>query len=233
MREYLTVFLVAVAVTYLLAVLARETALRYGAVARVRDRDVHDIPIPYFGGVAMMAGARDLGLSPAEAANAFPGGPVEMVEFMSLEADRRMLEALEREDLAALKVRERVALGVRRRLELYARDREAIRRALAVLALPQNGPLALRLLYRTVDAIWYAAGDTATDFNFYTKRMLLAGVYATTLLHWLDDKSEGFAGTSAFLDRRLADVMRIQQAKGKLVKLADRLPNPFRNLRRA
>jgi UDP-GlcNAc:undecaprenyl-phosphate GlcNAc-1-phosphate transferase len=55
-REYLTLFLVAAVVTYLLGVVAREVALRTGAVARVRDRDVHAVPIPYFGGVAMLGG---------------------------------------------------------------------------------------------------------------------------------------------------------------------------------
>ncbi len=56
MREYLTVFLVAATVTYLLGVVAREVALRTGAVAKVRDRDVHAVPIPYFGGIAMLGG---------------------------------------------------------------------------------------------------------------------------------------------------------------------------------
>jgi ubiquinone biosynthesis protein COQ9 len=186
------------------------------------------VPFDGWTGVAMLAGARDLGLSAAEAANAFPGGPVEMIEFMSLEADQRMVEAMEREDLASLKVRERVALGVRRRLELYAADREAIRRALAVLALPQNGPLALRLLYRTVDAIWYAAGDNATDFNFYTKRALLAGVYSTTVLYWLNDKSTGAADTWAFLDRRIDEVMQVPKVLGKVSAITSRFPNPFR-----
>ena len=193
------------------------------------------VPFDGWTGAAILVGARDLGLSPAEAVNAFPAGAVEMIEFMSLEADRRMLEALEREDLAARKVRERVALGVRRRLELYAADREAIRRALAVLALPQNGPLALRLLYRTVDAIWYAAGDTATDFNFYTKRALLAGVYGSTLLAWLDDRSPEFEETWRFLDRRIADAMGLPQAAQRLVAPLRWLPNPvylFRQARR-
>ena len=193
------------------------------------------VPFDGWTGAAMLVGARDLGLSPAEAVNAFPGGAVEMIEFMSLEADRRMLEALEREDLAALKVRGRVAIGVRRRLELYAVDREAIRRALAVLALPQNGPLALRLLYRTVDAIWYAAGDTATDFNFYTKRALLAGVYGSTLLAWLDDRSPEFEETWSFLDRRIADAMGLPQAAQRLAAPLRWLPNPvylFRQARR-
>ena len=200
---------------------------------RLLDATLAHVPFDGWTGVAMMAGARDLGLSPAEAANAFPGGPVEMIEFMSLEADRRMLEALEREDLAALKVRERVALGVRRRLELYARDREAIRRALAVLALPQNGPLALRLLYRTVDAIWYAAGDTATDFNFYTKRALLAGVYGSTLLAWLDDRSPDYEESWAVLDRRIADAMRLPQVAQRLAAPLRWLPNPVYLFRQA
>jgi ubiquinone biosynthesis protein COQ9 len=193
------------------------------------------VPFDGWTGAAMLAGARDLGLSHAEAANAFPAGPVEMIEFMSLEADQRMVEAMEREDLAKLKVRERVTLGVRRRLELYAADREAIRRALAVLALPQNGPLALKLLYRTVDAIWYAAGDTATDFNFYTKRALLAAVYSATLLTWLDDRSPGLEETWAFLDRRIADAMRLPQTAQRLVEPLRWLPNPvylFRQTRR-
>jgi ubiquinone biosynthesis protein COQ9 len=86
----------------------------------------------------------------------------------------------------------------------------------------------LTSLYRTVDAIWQVAGDTATDWNFYTKRLLLAGVYGSTLLFWLDDKSEGFAATWAFLERRLADVMRIQKARGALDRLMERLPETFR-----
>lgn len=193
------------------------------------------VPFDGWTGAAMLAGARDLGLSHAEAVNAFPGGPVEMMEFMSLEADQRMVEAMEREDLDKLKVRERVTLGVRRRLELYAADREAIRRALAVLALPQNGPLALKLLYRTVDAIWYAAGDTATDFNFYTKRALLAAVYSSTLLAWLDDRSPGLEETWRFLDRRISDAMRLPGTAQRLIEPLSWLPNPvylFRQARR-
>jgi len=184
---------------------------------------------------AILAGARDAGLTPAQAANAFPGGPAEMIEMMSRDADDAMLEAAEKENLAALKVRERISRLVRLRLGPYARDREAVRRAVAVLALPQNGPLGLRLLYRTVDAIWYAAGDTATDHNFYTKRALLAGVYAATLLHWLDDSSESQARTWDFLDRRIGDVMRVPQALGRLGQIGRRLPNPalfFRARRR-
>ena len=150
-----------------------------------------------------------------------------------LPADQRMLEALEREDLASMKVRERVALAVRRRLELYVADREAVRRALAMLALPHNSVLALRLLYRTVDAIWYAAGDTATDFNFYTKRALLAGVYAATVLAWLDDRSPGLEETWRFLDRRINDAMRLPQMAQRFATPLRWLPNPVYLFRQA
>lgn len=191
--------------------------------------------VPFDGWTAktLAMAAKDAGLDAGLPARAFPGGAADALDFWVAETDRAMLRALESRDLAAMKIRERVKTAVLVRLELVAAHREAVRRALTLEALPQQGPRALKQLYRTVDAIWYAAGDTATDFNFYSKRMLLGGVYAATLLHWLDDKSEGFAATSAFLDRRLSDVMKIQQAKGKLGKLVERLPNPFRHLRRA
>ncbi len=180
---------------------------------------------------ALEAGARDLGLDLGEATLLFPGGLTELVAFHHAEADRVMLEALVRHDLAGLRVRDRVALALRLRLEPHAREREAIRRALAFLAQPQHAPLAARLLYRTVDAVWHAIGDRSTDFNFYTKRALLAGVYSTTVLYWLDDKSEGQAESWGFLDRRIADVMRVPQGLARLGKLGERFPDPFKLLR--
>jgi ubiquinone biosynthesis protein COQ9 len=110
--------------------------------------------------------------------------------------------------------------------------REAIRRAVATLALPIHAALAARLLYRTVDAVWHAVGDRSTDYNFYTKRMLLAGVYSSTVLFWINDKSADCAETWAFLDRRIADVMQIPKAMARLNKIKDRLPDPMRILRR-
>ena len=92
--------------------------------------------------------------------------------------------------------------------------REAVRRALAILAMPQNVPLALRISWRTADLMWRIAGDTSTDFNHYTKRMTLGAVYGSTLLVWLDDQSEGWADTAAFLDRRIDDVMKLREIEG-------------------
>jgi ubiquinone biosynthesis protein COQ9 len=138
---------------------------------------------------------------------------------------------LESLPLGELRVPERVALAVNIRLEIVEPWREAVRRALTILSLPQYVPLAMRLLYETVDGIWYAAGDSATDFSFYTKRATLAGIYAATLFYWLEDRSPGFADARAFLDRRLAAVARIGQARHRLQTALDRLPNPLRLLR--
>jgi ubiquinone biosynthesis protein COQ9 len=180
---------------------------------------------------ALRAAVRDLDIDPALAGNAFPGGEAELIEAFSAWADRRMLDALAECDLEAMKVRERVAAGVRLRLEQLAPHREAVRRGLAFFALPQNGPLGLKCLYRTVDAIWYAAGDRATDYNFYTKRLLLAGVYSSTLLVWLNDASDGHGETWAFLDRRIAEVLEVARRLGKAVTgildLPDRMAGRF------
>jgi ubiquinone biosynthesis protein COQ9 len=129
-----------------------------------------------------------------------------------------MLEEIDNLNLGGMRLRERVAAGVRLRLQVCLPYREAVRRALAVLALPTNGLVAARLTYNTVNAIWYAAGDSATDFSYYTKRALLVPVYGSTVLYWLDDESENFVDTWAFLDRRMDDVMQIAKFQALLTE---------------
>jgi ubiquinone biosynthesis protein COQ9 len=110
--------------------------------------------------------------------------------------------------------------------------REAIRRALAILAMPQNAAHAARIGWRSADAMWRLAGDTATDFNHYTKRLTLGAVYASTLLAWLDDESAGFADTAAFLDRRIDNVMRFEKWKAEWRGSAHQRPSVSRFLGR-
>ena len=185
---------------------------------RLLEATLNHVPFDGWTMTALQRAAADLDLDAATAVNAFPGGAAELIAFHSAEADRRMLDELQPMDLPAMRVRDRIAAVVRLRLEQNAAHREAIRRALAFLALPQNGPLALKCLYRTVDAMWYAAGDTSTDYNFYTKRLLLSGVYSSTLLFWLNDESEGSAETWAFLGRRIDEVLKVGGSLGKGVK---------------
>jgi len=180
---------------------------------------------------ALRAAAPQVGMPVDEALALFPNGAAELVACFSRWADLRMLDRLEITVLEPLRVPERIALAVTTRLEILAPSREAVRRALSVLALPQHAPLGLRLLYGTVDGIWYAAGDLTTDFSFYTKRGTLAAVYAATTLYWLDDSSPDFGDTRAFLDRRLAGVASIGKARQRFEVALERLPNPLRLLR--
>jgi len=186
-----------------------------------------DVPFDGWTEAALARAAERVGLEPAELRGLCPGGVRDLVARFSHWADRETMTALEARDLSALKVRERIAAGVQARLCALAPHREAVRHSLALLTAPQNLALGARLLYDAVDAIWYAAGDDATDFNFYTKRALLAGVYAATTLYWLDDRSPDGADTLGFLDRRLRDITAIPKARERVRDWASRLPDPF------
>ena len=199
---------------------------------RIIEATLAHVPFDGWTRRALAAGVADAGLTPEWTRRAFPGGVIEAAGHFAQYTDRRMLAALEHRDLGALRVRERIATAVRVRLELNAPHREAIRRLLSYLALPHNAGVAMRATYRTVDAIWRAAGDEATDFNFYTKRGLLAAVYGSTVLFWLADRSEGQADTWAFLDRRIADVMAVPKLQARLKKMLGSLPLPVLPRRR-
>ena len=197
------------------------------------------VPFDGWSVAALRAGARDLALPDGDVEVLFPGGVRQAVRHFSHWADRRMLAALDEVDLTELRIREKVALAVELRLKVLEPHREAVRRGLSWLAMPQNAMLGTRLLCRTVDDIWHAIGDRSVDFSFYTKRGLLAGVVGSTTLFWLDDDSEDGAETSAFLERRIGDVMKIQGARRRAEGLKGQhglrggTPNPFRILRDA
>jgi ubiquinone biosynthesis protein COQ9 len=182
---------------------------------------------------ALRAAARRVGMPADEALALFPHGAAELVACFSRWADVRMLDRFEAMVPEPLRISESIALAIVTRLEIIAPWREAVRRALSVLALPRHAPLGLRLLYETVDGIWYAAGERATDFSFYTKRVTLAAIYAATLLYWLEDSSPDFSDTRAFLERRLSEVAAIGKARQRFEMALERLPNPVRLLRQS
>ena len=204
-------------------------------LARARERilaaTLAHVPFDGWSAKALAAGIRDARVSEAAGKLAFQDGLSELAEYYARHADERMLAAIDDAAVARMPMRARIAYVVRLRLEQAAGEREAVRALMSWLALPGNQPLAARCLYRAVDAMWHGVGDTSTDFNFYTKRALLAAVLGATVLHWLSDDSEGFSETWAFLDRRIDDVIGIEKAKGRLKELAERLPDPFRLLR--
>lgn len=168
-----------------------------------------------WGRKAVEAAATQLGIDRAKALLAMPRGRAALVDLYVQVVDRALEERLPQAKLATLKIRERIRTLIWTRLEIMAPAREAVRSALAILAMPQNLALGARIGWRSADTMWRLAGDTATDFNHYTKRLTLSGVYASTLLVWLDDQSEGWTDTAAFLDRRLADVMRFEKWKAE------------------
>jgi ubiquinone biosynthesis protein COQ9 len=182
---------------------------------------------------ALQAGVQDAGFDADMALRAFPGGLPDLAQHMADWADRRMLDELADLDLDAMRVRDRVAAGVKARLQVVTPYREAMRRLLAYLTLPQNTPMAARQTWHTVGAIWYAAGDDAADFNYYTKRSLLLPVYTTTVLYWLNDDSDGMAATWDYLDRRISDVLKVPALKARIQKALSSLPGPFAAFRRA
>jgi ubiquinone biosynthesis protein COQ9 len=153
-------------------------------------------------------GLASIGARSDDAPLLFPGGSADMIEAFCDWSDRGMQQAASSLDLA-LPLHRRVRAVIVLRLQQHRPHKEAIRRALAQLALPGHARLAARITARTVDAIWHAAGDRSADFSWYTKRAILAGVWAATLLYWLRDAGEDEAATLAFLDRRLAGVGRI------------------------
>jgi ubiquinone biosynthesis protein COQ9 len=172
---------------------------------------------------AVDSAAGQLGVDPLQARLAMPKGQAAMIDLYIQEVDRALEAYFTPERLAKLKIREKIRALVWRRLEIIGPAREAVRRALAILAMPQNLPLGLRISWRSADLMWRIAGDTSTDFNHYTKRMTLGAVYGSTLLVWLDDESEGWTETAAFLDRRIDDVMRFEKFKAEWRGSSDHL----------
>jgi len=162
---------------------------------------------------AVDSAARELGIDVVQARLAIPKAQAGMIEIYIQEVDRALEAWFTPERQHGMKTREMIRSLVWRRLEIMAPAREAVRRAIAILAMPQNVPLALRLSWRTADLMWRVAGDNSTDFNHYTKRMTLGAVYGSTLLIWLDDRSDGWAETAAFLDRRIDEVIRFERFK--------------------
>lgn len=158
----------------------------------------------------------DAGADPAEAKLAFPRGALDLAIEVHKRDDRRLAGAMSGSDFNALRIREKITKAVRMRLELAGEHKEAVRRAAALFALPLYAPDGARLTWGTADTIWRGIGDPSTDYNWYTKRMTLSGVYSATLLYWLGDTSVDQDATWRFLDRRIEDVMRFEKVKAQI-----------------
>lgn len=182
--------------------------------------------------LALAGAAAELGVPADRLKLCFPGGAVAMIDSWFAAVDRAMIAAFPPERIATMKIRERIRDLIWTRIELASVHADALRRAFAILARPNHAARAARLGWRAADMVWRAAGDTSTDFAHYTKRATLAAVYGTTMLAWMDDDSEGFADTRAFLDRRIDDVMRFEKFKAQMKPAGDHHFSPARLLGR-
>ncbi len=190
------------------------------------------VPFDGFSKKSFHQACRDMGMPEQQAAQLCPQGAASLARLFLSDGDARLEEALKNMNFGALRVRERIIQGVRLRLELDEPNREIVARAMWVLALPANLNLGLRALHQTVDVIWRAAGDETSDFNYYSKRAILAGIFSVTLMRWLSDKQGSHGATWAFLEKRIEDVMHFEKAKAKMRHSFARAPNFLASLSR-
>lgn len=183
---------------------------------RILEAGLPDVPFDGWTWDVIERAAVNAGYEKAMACSVFPGGLSDALDHFSALADRRMLERLAAIDPETLRIRDRIHMAVMARLRVLYPWRDAVRQATSYWAMPARIGRGGRIMWRTADSIWDWAGDTATDYNHYTKRTLLCGVIASTMLVWLDDDSHGMSETEAFLGRRINNVLRVGKAMGKM-----------------
>ena len=202
---------------------------------KILDAALPHVPFDGWSLATIRLAAKYAGYDESMAALAFPGGVAGVIEYWSRVSDAAMVAAYKAADTDSMRFRNRITFLVRARIEAVAGHRGAVRRAMTHVMRPSRAGTGIRGLYRSVDEMWYATGDVSTDFRFYTRRGTLAGVYSSTLLYWLDDRSEDSSDTWAFLDRRIAGVMRIPRKRAKLedaVRIGRYVPDPKRFMRK-
>jgi ubiquinone biosynthesis protein COQ9 len=161
------------------------------------------------------AGAEDAGLSLADARGLAPRGALDLAMAYHRRGDREMVTRMENVDLSGMRYSERVAAALKFRIDVMT-DREAVRRATTLFALPMHAADGAKLVWETADHIWTALGDTSEDGNWYTKRATLSAVWGSVVLYWLGDDSPDYGKTSDFIDRRIENVMQIETLKGRM-----------------
>lgn len=172
------------------------------------------VPFDGWSEATFVAAIADTGADPTLARAVCPRGALDLAVASHRAGDQAMIAAWAKEDRQSLKVREKITLAVTLRLQSVP-DKEVVRRGTTLFSLPHLAPEGARLIWGTADAIWEMIGDPSRDFNWYTKRATLAGVYGATVLFWLGDTSDDDAATRAFLDRRIDDVMTFEKVKAQ------------------
>jgi ubiquinone biosynthesis protein COQ9 len=174
---------------------------------------------------AVHSAADEVGVDRDVAKLAFKDNAIDMIDAWIDSIDLELAHRLPSEKLGAMKIRDRITALLATRLEIMAPDRESLRRAMAIMAMPQNLVRSAKIGWRSADRMWRLAGDTASDFNHYTKRMTLSAVYASTLSVFVNDDSDNFADARAFLDRRIDNVMQFEKVKFQAKQRQEYVPS--------
>ena len=174
---------------------------------------------------AVHAAADEAGVDRDVAKLAFKDNAIDMIDAWIDSIDMELAHRLPAEKLGAMKIRDRITALLATRLDIMAPDRESLRRAMAIMAMPQNLVRSAKIGWRSADRMWRLAGDTASDFNHYTKRMTLSAVYASTLSVFVNDDSDNFADARAFLDRRIDNVMQFEKVKFQAKQRQEYVPS--------
>ena len=198
------------------------------------------IHVPFDGWTweAMEQGAIDIGYEKKKTSSErikifkglFKNGSIDFIDIFSQIIDLEVKENYNSIESKPERVPEKIKKIIMIRLHLCQKYKEAVRSSISLSAIPVNTKISLNILYRTCNSIWRIVGDKSTDFSFYTRRISLAAVYTSTLLFWLNDKSNNNIETECFLDRRLKDIGKISILKRPLSNLR-KLSNNFNGLK--
>ena len=175
---------------------------------------------------SLISAVRDIDLPKGSEELYFPGGALEAINFWSDLSDTQVVEHLTSLDLGNMRIRDKVTTGVLKRLEAIGSHEQAARRALSRLSFPDAIGQGPSQLWASADAIWRAIGDTSTDGNYYSKRLILSGVIGSSMLSWLSDDSLDKGKAKEFLDARIENVMRFEKAKWDFKKRTENFPDP-------
>lgn len=182
----------------------------------VIDAALLHVPFDGWSDETLRRALSDSGLDPALGRVMFPRGPVDLALAFHMRGDAKLADWMQSEAFSGMGMTAKITAAIRHRIELVAPHREAVRRGTTLFALPIYAPDGAKAIWHTADTIWTGLGDSSTDYNWYTKRATLSGVYSSTVLYWLGDESPTSEQTWDFLDRRIADVMRIEKVKAKM-----------------
>ena len=179
--------------------------------------------------------AKNCSISDGELGRLFPEGIFELKQYFFSTIDKKMLKKIENQDYKNMRIRDKIYNGVIIRLDLFKKNKTSIKH---IFVSESSNPLkSLKHLWKTSDLIWKSAGDASTDYNHYTKRILLSWVYITTLICWFNDKSKNIHDTKLFLNRRIDEVLEFGKQSGKIkskiskLNISNKLINIIKNLK--